>query len=408
MKKSKRVFYYADGPGDIIGTFRQWKSGEDDATQVVVTYSGQVYDICKHLSLEALCIAPHPRKEKHIDGAYKIEHRPKPFFRAWGGIWYFLAELWHHAVLETKCICHRSDVALISDCPIWLIWLPARLLGTKIIALYLCTLWPAGFRPRSLKSRVIRALNGWFLARCVSESVVLSPECKRQLCSIAGKSDSNITLGLPLFRPDYFASVKPPKSERNPFRLMYVGRIEAFKGVFEILDIAQMLEGKRPGMFHWEMCGNGSAQDQLRSEIDRRNLADIVVFHGQQNREEMHAAYGRCHAVIVPTTRHFPEGLCQVPVEAALAGRPSVCSSIVPAVELLSGAAIEVPADDVPAFAEAILSLAGDQNLYEQKSQSCAQVRQCFYDYKQSWGWKLREALARVLGLEEPQGEDMR
>ena len=38
---------YAAGPGDIIGTWKHWKEGRDDPSQVAITYSGQVYDLCR-------------------------------------------------------------------------------------------------------------------------------------------------------------------------------------------------------------------------------------------------------------------------------------------------------------------------------------------------------------------------
>ena len=36
---------YAAGPGDVVGTYRHWKEGRDDPSQVAITYSGQFYDL---------------------------------------------------------------------------------------------------------------------------------------------------------------------------------------------------------------------------------------------------------------------------------------------------------------------------------------------------------------------------
>ena len=32
---------YAAGPGNVLGTYRHWRGGEDDPSQVAMTYSGQ-------------------------------------------------------------------------------------------------------------------------------------------------------------------------------------------------------------------------------------------------------------------------------------------------------------------------------------------------------------------------------
>ena len=41
---------YAAGPGDVIGTYRHWKEGRDDPSQIAITYSGQFYSLCKELA----------------------------------------------------------------------------------------------------------------------------------------------------------------------------------------------------------------------------------------------------------------------------------------------------------------------------------------------------------------------
>ena len=55
---------YAAGPGDVVGTYRHWKEGRDDPSQVAVTYSGQFYDLCRDLGAEGYVISYCPRPDK--------------------------------------------------------------------------------------------------------------------------------------------------------------------------------------------------------------------------------------------------------------------------------------------------------------------------------------------------------
>ena len=77
-RKSLRILYAA-GPGDVIGTYRHWKQGLDDPSEVAVTYSSQLFDVCRELGAEAWVISYHPRRQKLRDGPFVVEHRPLPF-----------------------------------------------------------------------------------------------------------------------------------------------------------------------------------------------------------------------------------------------------------------------------------------------------------------------------------------
>ena len=100
-----------------------------------------------------------------------------------------------------------------------------------------------------------------------------------------------------------------------------------------------------------------------------------------------------CHVLIVPTTTDFPEGFNQVVGEGILAGRPVITSSVCPALDYVREAVVEVPADDVSAYHDAILRLHDDLALYEQKRSASVALQGQFYDPKRGWAQALRMAL---------------
>ena len=393
----KKVFYTANGPGDIIGSYRQWRQGRDDREEVSITYSGQLYDVCAALGVKLHAVSPHARKERLRDGDFLIEHRPGPSAPL-RGLSFFLAEGWHTLGLIFTCICLNEDVAIVEDCPVWPLWTIACCFGVRIVAVLHCALWPSGFRPADRKARALQRVTGWFWEHCVDASLVVSPECSRQIRAIAPRLRTPLLVGLSRFRPEYFAAIPPPSRELRPFRILFAGRIERNKGVLDIVRIAALLERDEPGRYAWEICGCGSDADELRAFVESRGLSGSIFLRGKLDREQMAEAYGRSHAVIAPTTSRFAEGLVKTAPEAALAGRPLVTSCLCHALDLLADAIVEVPPEDLDAYAAAIHRLADDADLYETKRCACAGVCMPFVDEGQSWGGKLTIILREMLG----------
>lgn len=392
----KKVFYTANGAGDIIGTYREWRQGRDDREEVSVTYSGQVYDACAGLGLQLYAVSPHARKEVVQEGDFLIEHRPGPRTSA-RGVRYYLVEAWRTLSLICTCIYFREDIAIVEDCPLWPLWAIACCFGLRIVAVLHCALWPSGFRPASRKDRLLQRLTGWFWEHCVDASLVVSPECSRQIRTIAPGLNTPVVVGLSHFRKTFFAAVPPPSGDRNPFRILFAGRIERSKGVFDIVRMAAILEKDEPGRFFWEICGSGGDEEELRNLVETQGLSGRISLRGKLNQEQMCQAYGRSHAVIAPTTSRFAEGLAKSASEATLAGRPLITSRLCHGLDLLGDTLVEVAPDQVEAYVEAVRRLADDGALYEAKLRACPDASRPFLDEAQSWGSKLRLILQDLI-----------
>jgi glycosyltransferase involved in cell wall biosynthesis len=176
-----------------------------------------------------------------------------------------------------------------------------------------------------------------------------------------------------------------------------VGRIEESKGVFLILSMAEALERNLPGQLTWRIFGYGGATAELARRVEQRKLGHLIEIAGRLTRETVQEAYGWAHAALVPTTSQFNEGLAMTAVEAVLAGRPVVVSTVVPAWEVLGDAAIRASADDVDSFVTIFRRLVEDSGYYERCRQATMAVQEQFYDVSRGLGAVLGEAISTVL-----------
>ena len=57
----------------------------------------------------------------------------------------------------------------------------------------------------------------------------------------------------------------PTSAPGRPFTVLFAGRTEANKGIFDLVEICRSLEAERPGDFQFDICGEGSGLESLRA-----------------------------------------------------------------------------------------------------------------------------------------------
>ncbi len=259
--------------------------------------------------------------------------------------------------------------------------------------------WASGFVPSGLSKRVIRALDGWFWRTRADATVCVSPECQRQVESLARKRNRPVFQFRCQFRPCDFESVPPPPPHgERPFRVMFAGASRRNKGVFDLLEIAKSFKRESPGRVRFEICGGGDALEELTKAIADQGLGDDVRVRGRLKRPELLAAYGNSHLVIVPTRSTFCEGMPMVAAETVLTGRPVLTSRLSNALDVLEGAIVEAQPDDPASYVECLRRLITDRDYYEACCQACSTVGQQFYDREQG----LAAALERMMQSLDP------
>jgi glycogen(starch) synthase len=390
----------AAGPGDVVGTFRHWREGRDDPGQVAVTYSGQFFDVCRQLGAIGYAIAHHPRRDRVRDGEFHVEHRPIPFIKSRSATLYHAGQLWSALRLIATAVRVRANMLVIYDGTCH--WFPLRVLpwlGVKVVPSIHCTFWRKGARPPGTIGRAIRALNAPFWRHGAAAVLSASREITAQLDRLASDGHAPVIEFLPTYRQGMFPTECPPTAP--PFRVLFVGRIEAFKGVFDLLEIAARLASAGRTDFEFDLCGDGPALPELTRKAAELNLATRFRLHGHCSRPVMREMFRNAHGVIAPTTTAFAEGFNQVVAEAILAGRPVITSTVCPALDYVRQGAVEVPPDDVAGYMSAIVRLADDKGLYEQKRRACEALAGQFYETSRGWSAALARAIAMEGALSE-------
>jgi glycosyltransferase involved in cell wall biosynthesis len=388
-----RVFFAA-GPGDVIQAHKHWKMNEHCPTEVTITFSSQIEDFCQEIGAEAYIVAYHSRKEILRDGPFILEHRPKPMPGA-GGIRFHLATVLYGLGLWATALRFKSNVAVIdSGSTHYFLVTLFRLTGIRVIPVLYNTLWPHGFPPTRIAPRLVLWLDSLFFRWVPAATIGISPECTRQVDQLTRGRHTPLFQLRPQFPRVYFENIPPPPPhDRRPFRIMFIGRINRIKGVFDILEIARKIEARAPGQVHWEICGSGPDLDELRQRHRQQAVESIVTIRGWTSLPDLIEVYARSHASIVPTRSSFTEGLAMTAVEAILAGRPVITNPVVPALEVLRPACVRAETDDVDSYVEAICELIASPNYYQSLCQACPGLAHQFYDRDQGLTAVLRQVI---------------
>jgi glycosyltransferase involved in cell wall biosynthesis len=394
MSKTLRVLYAA-GPGNVIGTYSHWVEGQDDPSQVSITYSSQFYEVCRALDAQAYAIASCGERKFLHDGQFMIEHRPIALSGA-SGIVYHFGQLWYGLRLLISAVRFRANAAVVSDGTThWFVLSLLSWFGVQVIPSLHCVLWRK-YVPQSKAQKLILRLSRNFFARHCTAILTASEEISEQLQQLTGVQHLPIVQFLPTYRRTEFANVGEPDENRSPFRVLFVGRIEQYKGVFDLLEIAKRFAAEGRKDITFDLCGNGSALESLRLAAKQASVDASFVCHGHCNKEQMRQMFNRAHTVIVPTRTDYEEGFNQVVAEGILSTRPVVTSAVCPVLSYVRDAVVEVPPDDPKGYGDALLKLCDDREFYEEKRRGARALQEQFYDSSRGWGCALKTILVAI------------
>ncbi|WP_421305286.1 glycosyltransferase family 4 protein [Aeromonas veronii] len=123
--------------------------------------------------------------------------------------------------------------------------------------------------------------------------------------------------------------VKPPTQQpimtyqANQLRILFVGRVVADKGVFDLLDVAKRLDQR----FNFTIAGGGPELEQAKAYCEKLRLTDRVLFTGQLPHSQLAQLYDKHDVVVVPSN-NFYEGFPRVIMEAWSHHKPVVVANV--------------------------------------------------------------------------------
>jgi rhamnosyl/mannosyltransferase len=144
---------------------------------------------------------------------------------------------------------------------------------------------------------------------------------------------------------------------RRPARALFIGRLEAYKGVDVLLRALSRTED-----IDLDVIGHGPQAPRLKTLAKALELTDRVRWYGEYPDQDLPRRMEEADFVVVPSVT-VSEMFGLVPIEAMAAGRPVITTDLpsgVKEVNVAGETGFVVPLRDVDGLAHAMTTLAGD------------------------------------------------
>ena len=285
----------------------------------------QFYEVCHELGAEIYVVTTRPPlfNRKKL-GAVLIENWPAPNHDKLGGIRYHFAVVSWFLRLVPGLLRFIPDVVVLTAFQNhWFLLSFLSWMGVAIIPAVHNGFW-SKIGPTKASLRLLLSLNSASILKQVKVGIAVSDNAAEQLRSLIRSPTSVMTFNATYPRSE-FSNMSPADIESAPpFKVLFVGRLEANKGVYDLLHIAERLNEVRKGDFHFDVCGDGAELQNLRDQAKALEIERVFVCHGWCNAERIRLFLEQTHVVVIPTTAAFIEGFPKVYAEAILAARPVV------------------------------------------------------------------------------------
>lgn len=383
LKSDRRLrISYLPGPGDVYGTYRHWRAGAVDPRVPTVAYSSMFYEFCAQIDALGQVMTRQPAPDRRREGRFRFDQVGVEV-RGYPGAPRRLRAVWRSVV---RARAFRPDAVIVGS-DIDPVAIPAlKAIGARVILSVHNTYRSAAdvLATRTLKERLVAAVRHAGL-RTIDAAICTSEECRRQLLHIVPGASAFVHAPQPVARA---RAVK-----RTPARrLLFLGRVEGDKGIFDLLEAFRRLALDSPSI-DLVYAGAGGAEEALRRAVDESGLSKRVQCSGQLDAAGVAKALIEADILVCPTRSSFREGLAMVCIEAAALGVPSVVSSAVPAAEALPQSATVFAADDPDALHAALQRLISSQLLLQKKRLAAIEEVERLTDPAGSWGSLLYPAL---------------
>lgn len=111
-----------------------------------------------------------------------------------------------------------------------------------------------------------------------------------------------------------------PGNGRSTDRLLFVGRLNAQKGVSTLIDALPSIGAP----YHLDVVGDGPERAELEARAQNLRVADRITWHGALARSALPPLYQRAALLVVPS---IEEGLGLVAVEGQMCATPVIAAN---------------------------------------------------------------------------------
>ncbi|MDC0714957.1 glycosyltransferase family 4 protein [Stigmatella sp. ncwal1] len=189
-----------------------------------------------------------------------------------------------------------------------------------------------------------------------------------------------------------------PGALRDPPVLLYHGRVDARKGVMELLDAVKQLvvrDGRRLKLL---VSGIGPDVDAVKARVANEGLRGSVELTGYSAYEDAPGLYRQGDLFVSPT---YAEGFSNTILEAMATGLPIVSTQAVGVLDCLEDGrnGLLVPPRDAGALADAIARVLDDAVLRRRLARTALAEARALYSW-QAVGRQIQQVYADLLGTQ--------
>ena len=158
--------------------------------------------------------------------------------------------------------------------------------------------------------------------------------------------------------------------EREPHRMLFVGRLAAEKGLNFLIDAMPEILQSLPDA-KLSLVGDGPVAGELAAQVQRLGLQESVILHGKVPHEEVIRFMARASAQVLPSV--WCENSPLTCYESLLSGLPMVASDIagLPSMVRPNETGMLAKPRDPADLALKLIELLGDREVFQRLSAGC-------------------------------------
>jgi len=178
--------------------------------------------------------------------------------------------------------------------------------------------------------------NNYFFKKLITfslnncnKAIAVSEDLAKKMGSL-GIDQKNIMVLRNAVDTDRFKPIKNKdlrkyyKIKDNNILILFVGYLDAFKGIFELIDAFYEVN-KNKDNIKLMVIGEGPKENELKKKVSKLDLEKSVIFTGNINPNDMPPYYQNADIFVLPS---YTEGLPLVLIEAMACGLPVVVSNV--------------------------------------------------------------------------------
>lgn len=114
----------------------------------------------------------------------------------------------------------------------------------------------------------------------------------------------------PMLNFNFSSSFQKPAKSKKVFNILFVGRVEVEKGIWELFDFIKMVDGNS---FNFDIVGFGNQFEEFSERINSESLTHVKIHGALDNEISLHEIYSQADILILPS---YHEGFPRVLYEA--------------------------------------------------------------------------------------------